>query len=437
MGEIVAIVGRPNVGKSTIFNRLTESRKAIVDEASGVTRDRQYGDVTWAGKNFTLVDTGGYVHGSEDVFEGDIRKQVEIAIEEAQLILFVVDVMVGVTDLDERVASMLRKSGKEVLLVVNKVDNHERRQEVADFYSFGLGEMYPISGISGTGTGELLDKIAEFLPEETKEEEESDIPRIAIVGRPNVGKSSLVNTLLGKERNIVNPIAGTTRDSVGTHYQAFGFDFMLIDTAGLRKKTKVEEDVEFYSVMRTIRSIENSDVCVLMIEADQGMMAQDMNVFHLIQKNQKGVVLMVNKWDMIADKSNNTMKEFRAHIIEKIAPFTDVPIIFTSVTEKQRIHDVLETAVKVFENRKKKISTNKLNKQLLPILQNHPPPSVKGKQINIKFVTMLPTYKPTFAFFCNYPKYIKEPYKRYVENRLRELYDYTGVPLQLFFRENK
>jgi len=434
MNQIVAIVGRPNVGKSTIFNRLTESRKAIVDEASGVTRDRQYGDVNWSGKNFTLVDTGGYVKGSDDVFEGDIRKQVEIAIEEAQLILFVVDVMVGITDLDERVADMLRKSGKEILLVANKVDNHERRQEIVEFYGLGLGEIYPISGISGSGSGDLLDKVVELLPEDVQEEEESDIPRIAVVGRPNVGKSSLVNTLLGKERNIVNPIAGTTRDSVGTHYQAYGFDFMLIDTAGLRKKSKVEEDVEFYSVMRTIRSIENADVCILMIEADEGMMAQDMNIFHLIQKNKKGVVIMVNKWDLIGEKSANTMKEFRAKIIDKIAPFTDVPLIFTSVTEKQRIHDVLEMAVKVFENRKKKVSTNKLNKELLPILQSSPPPSVKGKQINIKFIQMLPTYKPTFAFYCNHPKYIKEPYKRFVENRLRELYDYTGVPIQLFFR---
>lgn len=436
MSDIVAIVGRPNVGKSTIFNRLTESRKAIVDEQSGVTRDRQYGEVNWSGRDFTLVDTGGYVHGSEDFFEGDIRKQVEIAIEEAQLILFVVDVMVGVTDLDERVADLLRKSNKEVLVVANKVDNHDRRQDAFEFYNLGLGEIYPISGISGSGSGDLLDKVISLLPEQIeKEEEESEIPRISVVGRPNVGKSSLVNTLLGIERNIVNPIAGTTRDAVGTHYQAYGFDFILTDTAGLRKKNKVEEDVEFYSVMRTIRAIENADVCILMIEADQGMMAQDMNIFHLIQKNKKGIVIMVNKWDLIPDKSANTMKEFRKSIIEKIAPFTDVPIIFTSVTEKQRIHDILQMAVKVFENRKKKVSTNKLNKDLLPILQNNPPPSTKGKQINIKFITMLPTYKPTFAFYCNHPKYIKEPYKRYVENRLRELYDFTGVPIQLFFRK--
>lgn len=435
MNQIVAIVGRPNVGKSTIFNRLTESRKAIVDEASGVTRDRQYGEVQWSGKHFSLVDTGGYVQGSEDVFEADIRKQVEIAIEEANLILFVVDVMVGVTDLDERVADMLRKSGKEVILVVNKVDNHQRRLEISDFYSFGLGELYSISGISGSGTGDLLDKIVESLPKDESEEEELDIPRIAIVGRPNVGKSSLLNTLLGIERNIVNPIAGTTRDSVGTHYQAYGFDFILTDTAGMRKKAKVDEDVEFYSVMRTVRAIENSDVCILMIEADQGMMAQDMNILHLIQKNKKGLVIMVNKWDLVKDKSSNTMKQFRAGILEKMAPFTDVPLIFTSVTEKQRIHDVLEMAVKVFESRRRKIPTHQLNKKLLPIFQASPPPSVKGKQISIKFVTMLPTYKPTFAFYCNHPKYIKEQYKRFVENRLRELFDYTGVPIQLFFRK--
>lgn len=434
MSEIVAIVGRPNVGKSTIFNRLTESRKAIVDESSGVTRDRQYGEATWSGKTFTLVDTGGYVQGSEDIFEGDIRKQVEIAIEEAQLILFVVDVSVGITDLDQRVADMLRRSKKEVMLVVNKVDNHQRRQETAEFYSFGLGDLYPISGISGTGTGELLDKIVEFLPAGT-EEEESDIPRIAIVGRPNVGKSSLLNTLLGKERNIVNPVAGTTRDSVGTHYQAYGFDFLLTDTAGLRKKTKVDEDIEFYSVMRSIRAIENSDVCILMIEATEGMMAQDMNILSLILKNKKGLVIMVNKWDLVNDKSSNTMKEFRKMIIEKIAPFTDVPLIFTSVTEKQRIHDVLKMAIEVFENRKKKIPTSALNKKLLPLLQAYPPPSVKGKQISIKFVNMLPTYKPTFVFYCNHPKYIKEQYKRYVENRLRELFDFKGVPIQLFFRQ--
>jgi len=435
MKQIVAIVGRPNVGKSTIFNRLTESRKAIVDEASGVTRDRQYGEVIWSGNQFTLIDTGGYVRGSEDFFEADIRKQVELAIEEANLILFVVDVTVGVTDLDESVADMLRKSGKEVILVANKVDNFQRRQETAEFYGFGLGEIYSVSGISGSGTGELLDKVVAVLPEDQNKEEESDIPRIAIVGRPNVGKSSLLNALLGKERNIVNPIAGTTRDAVGTHYQAYGFDFILTDTAGLRKKAKVEEDVEFYSVMRSVRAIENSDVCILMIEASDGMMAQDMNILHLIQKNKKGLVIMVNKWDLVPNKSANTMKEFKAVIMKKLAPFNDIPLVFTSVTEKQRIHEVLEIAVKVFENRRKKIPTHQLNKKLLPILQASPPPSVKGKQISIKFITMLPTYKPTFAFYCNHPQYIKEQYKRFVENRLREVYDYSGVPLQLFFRK--
>ncbi|MEQ8623575.1 MAG: ribosome biogenesis GTPase Der [Vicingaceae bacterium] len=434
MGNIVAIVGRPNVGKSTLFNRLTESRKAIVDEASGVTRDRQYGKATWGGRDFSVIDTGGYVRGSDDEFEGEIRKQVEIALEEANIILFIVDVTVGITDLDTTVANLLRKTNKTVFVVANKVDNHARIAEAAEFYAFGLGEIHNISSMNGSGTGDLLDKvIAEFQDEPN--EEESDIPRIAIVGRPNVGKSSFLNTLIGKERNIVTPIAGTTRDAVGTHYNAYGFDFILTDTAGLRKKTKVEEDVEYYSVMRSIRAIENSDVCILLIEATQGMMAQDMNIYSLALKNKKGIVIMVNKWDLIENKESNTMKEFKGQILNKIAPFTDVPIIFTSVIEKQRIHDVLKVAVKVFENRIKKISTNELNKVMLPIVDSAPPPSVKGKFIKIKFVNMLPTYKPTFVFYCNHPQYIKEPYKRFVENRLREKFDFTGVPIQLFFRK--
>tara|TARA_R110002096_G_scaffold136909_8_gene289906 strand:- start:40992 stop:42302 length:1311 start_codon:yes stop_codon:yes gene_type:complete len=435
MANIIAIVGRPNVGKSTLFNRLTESRKAIVDEQSGVTRDRQYGKGNWAGKEFTLIDTGGYVRGSEDVFEDEIRKQVEIAIEEANLIVFVLDVIVGITDLDLAVASMLRKSKKKIFIVANKVDNHERIADAYQFYSLGLGEeIFTLSSINGSGTGELLDKLVEDLPFE-EDEEPSDIPRIAIVGRPNVGKSSFVNTLIGQERNIVTPIAGTTRDAVGTRYTAFGFDFILTDTAGLRKKSKVDEDVEFYSVMRSIRAIENSDVCVILIEANEGMMAQDMNIFTLALRNKKGIVIMVNKWDLIESKSSNTMKEFKEQITRKIAPFTDVPIIFTSVIEKQRIHDVLKTAVKVFENRTKKIPTNLLNKVMLPIIESSPPPSIKGKFIKVKFVTMLPTYKPTFVFYCNHPQYVKEAYKRFVENRLREKFELTGVPIQLFFRK--
>lgn len=433
MGNIVAIVGRPNVGKSTLFNRLTETRKAIVDEASGVTRDRQYGKVQWGGKEFTLIDTGGYVKGSEDEFEGEIRKQVILALEEADVILFVVDVTVGITDLDQAVADLLRKTQKTVFIVANKVDNHERIPDTADFYAFGFGELFALSSINGSGTGELLDEVASKLGAE--EEEAADVPRIAIVGRPNVGKSSFVNTLIGEDRNIVTPIAGTTRDAVGTRYNSFGFDFILTDTAGLRKKSKVEEDIEFYSVMRTIRAIENADVCILLIEADQGVLAQDMNILNLAIKNKKGLVIMVNKWDLIQNKSANTMKEFKAHVLERIAPFTDVPIIFTSVIEKQRIHEVLKQAVEVYENRIKKISTSQLNKIMLPIIESSPPPSVKGKFIKIKFVSMLPTYKPTFVFYCNHPQYVKEQYKRFIENRLREHFNYTGVPIQIFFRK--
>ncbi len=434
MGNIVAIIGRPNVGKSTLFNRLTESRKAIVDESSGVTRDRQYGKATWGGRDFSVIDTGGFVRGSGDEFEGEIRKQVIIALEESNVILFVVDVTVGITDLDLAVANLLRKSKKTIFVVANKVDNHTRTGDAAEFYAFGLGDVHNISSVSGSGTGDLLDKvILEF--EDDPNEEEIDVPRIAIVGRPNVGKSSFLNTLIGEERNIVTPIAGTTRDAVGTRYNAFGFDFILTDTAGLRKKTKVDEDVEFYSVMRSVRAIENSDVCVLLIEATEGMMAQDMNIYSLAMKNKKGIVIMVNKWDLIDNKESNTMKEFKGNILKKIAPFTDVPIVFTSVTEKQRIFDVLKEAVHVYENRIKKISTNQLNKVMLPILDSMPPPSIKGKFISIKFVAMLPTYKPTFVFYCNHPQYIKEAYKRFVENRLRENFDFTGVPIQLFFRK--
>jgi GTP-binding protein len=433
MANIVAIVGRPNVGKSTLFNRITESRKAIVDEQSGVTRDRHHAHATWSGREFTIIDTGGYISGSEDVFEGEIRKQVEISIQEANVILFVVDVTAGITDLDDVVADMLRRSKKKVFIIANKVDNNERWGESAVFHSFGLGAPYNISSLSGSGTGDLLDDVIAAFHD--GDDEEIDIPKFAIVGRPNVGKSSLVNALIGKEANIVTDIAGTTRDALGTRYNAFGFDFMLTDTAGLRKKGKVDEDVEFYSVMRSIRAIENSDVCILLIEADKGVMAQDLNILQLALKNKKGLVIMVNKWDLIADKGTNTMRDFKNAILEKIAPFNDVPIIFTSVTEKQRILNVLEEAVHVYQNRIRKIPTNKLNKVMLPIIEAVPPPAVKGKYIKIKFINMLPTYKPTFVFYCNLPQYIKESYKRFVENKLRENFDYTGVPIQLFFRE--
>lgn len=434
MGNIVAIVGRPNVGKSTLFNRLTESRSAIVDEASGVTRDRHYGKVDWNGKEFTLIDTGGYVKGSDDIFEEEIRKQVKISIDEADLILFVVDVTVGITDLDEQVANMLRKSSKKIIVVANKVDNHARIAEAGVFYSFGIkGDVYSLSSINGTGTGDLLDEVANNL-EVVKEEEENDVPKLAIVGRPNVGKSSLINALIGEDRNIVTNIAGTTRDSITTRYNAFGFNFDLIDTAGLRKKGKVNEDLEFYSVMRSVRAIENSDVCLLMIEASEGVMAQDMNVFNLAIKNKKGIVILVNKWDLV-EKDTSTAKKIEAEIKSKIAPFTDVPIIFTSVINKQRIFKALEEVVQVYENRKRRIPTSKLNDIMLEEIKNYPPPAYKGKWIKIKFVTQLPTRTPNFAFFCNLPQYIKDPYKRYIENKLRTHFNLKGVPIQIFFRK--
>jgi len=436
MGNIVAIVGRPNVGKSTLFNRLTESRSAIVDESSGVTRDRHYGSVEWNGTEFTLIDTGGYVKGSDDIFEDEIRKQVILAIDECDVIVFVVDVTSGVTDLDEAVAKLLRKSDKKVILVSNKVDNHERRHESSVFYGFGVGdEIFNVSSISGSGTGELLDEIVNNLPEKPEDEDEDEIPRLAIVGRPNVGKSSLLNALIGEERNIVTNIAGTTRDSITTHYNAFGFDLKLIDTAGLRKKGKVNEDIEFYSVMRAINTIESADVCLLLIEATEGVLAQDMNVFNLIIKNKKGVVILVNKWDLIEGKESNTTKKFEEQVRSRIAPFTDVPIVFTSVIQKQRIHKALEEVVKVHENRRRKIPTSKLNEIMQEVIAQNPPPAVKGKWIKIKFVTQLPTYAPSFAFFCNLPQYIKEPYKRFLENKLREHFNFKGVPIQLFMRK--
>jgi GTPase len=432
MSNIVAIVGRPNVGKSTIFNRLTETRKAIVDNFSGVTRDRHYGVAEWTHHSFTVVDTGGYVANSEDVFEAAIREQVIIAIEEATVILFMVDVTTGITDLDDEIAALLRRSKKPVLVVVNKVDNNAQQSDAAVFYGLGLGEIYNISSMTGSGTGELLDEMVKHFDEEPTEE--NTLPKFAIVGRPNVGKSSIINALIGKERNIVTPIAGTTRDSIHIHYNQYGHDFMLVDTAGLRKKTKVKENIEFYSVMRTIKALEEADVVILMIDAVEGIESQDINIFHLAEKNKKGIVIVVNKWDLI-EKNNKTVKVFEEQIKDKLAPFTDVPIVFTSVTEKQRVLRVIETAQKVYEDRAKKIPTSKLNDVMLPIIEAFPPPSIKGKYVKIKYITQIKGVSPMFAFFCNLPQYIKEPYQRFIENKLRENFDFTGVPVQIFFRQ--
>jgi GTP-binding protein len=433
MSRIVAIVGRPNVGKSTLFNRLTESREAIVDEISGVTRDRNYGLSTWNGITFSVIDTGGYVKNSEDIFEEEINKQVLFAIDEADIILFMVDVTCGVHDLDTSVADLLRKTGKKVILIVNKVDNYERLLDAAEFYKLGLGDYFPLSSINGSGTGELLDYMVKSLPEQLVEII-PEIPRVAIVGRPNVGKSSLVNSLLGEDRNIVTPLAGTTRDSIYTRYNKFNHDFMLVDTAGLRKKGKVSEDIEFYSVMRAIRTIENSDICLLLIDATRGIEAQDLNIMSLIHKNNKGMIILVNKWDLVK-KENNTALIFEKEIKSKTAPFTDYPVLFISATNKQRIHRILETVDTVNENRKRKIPTSELNEILLEIIRDNPPPSLKGKHIKIKYVTQLPVYTPSFAFFCNLPQYVKEPYKRYLENRMREKFDFSGVPVRIFFRK--
>ena len=435
MSNIVAIVGRPNVGKSTLFNRLTETRKAIVDKFSGVTRDRHYGKCEWNGQLFSVIDTGGYVEHTDDLFEKEIKKQVVLAIEESDAIIFLVDVLSGITDLDMEVTSLLRKIEKPVFLAVNKVDNSERQYEASDFYKLGLGDIYCISSINGYGTGELLDAVVTtFKKSSGNEFEEQEIPRFAIVGRPNVGKSSLLNSLVGEERNIVTPISGTTRDSIYTHYNKYNFDFLLVDTAGLRKKGKVTEDLEFYSTLRSIKVIENSDVCLLMIDATLGVESQDLNIFHLIIKNRKGVVILVNKWDLIDDKKKST-KEYIEKIKNKLAPFNDVPIIFTSAINKQRIHKVLEEAIEVYKNRKQKISTSKLNSVMLEAIQNYGPPVYKGKNIKIKYISQLPTYAPSFAFYCNLPQYIKEPYKRYLENRLRENFNLTGVPIQIFMRK--
>ncbi len=435
MNNIIAIVGRPNVGKSTLFNRLTESTNAIVKEVSGVTRDRLYGRGEWNGYQFSVIDTGGYVHGSDDIFEEEIRKQVVIAIEEANVIVFMVDVTTGIVDLDETVAQMLRKSKKKVFIVANKVDNTGRIGLSSEFYQFGLGDVYDMSATNGSGTGELLDDVVkEFDIEDHSVREKDELPRIAIVGKPNVGKSSLVNALTGEVRNIVTDISGTTRDSINTRYKAFGFDFMLVDTAGIRKKAKVTEDLEYYSVLRSVKTIEESDVCIFMIDATEGIQKQDLHIYYVIEKNSKGVVVVVNKWDLI-EKETNTMLEYEAKIREQLAPFNDVPIIFTSTITKQRLHKAVETAMQVYANRTKKIPTSVVNDVMLEVIQATPPPSLKGKYIRIKYVQQLATYGPSFAFFCNLPQYIPDSYKRFLENRLREKFDFCGVPVRIFFRK--
>lgn len=433
--SLVAIVGRPNVGKSTLFNRLVGMRQAIVDDIAGVTRDRHYGRCEWCGREFSVVDTGGYTNNSEDVFESAIRRQVQIAIDEADVILFMVEAAAGITDYDSEIADVLRRCRKPVILCVNKVDSGEKMFDAYQFYSLGLGDLFSISAANGSGTGDLLDAVVAVLPGESDETDPyADLPKIAIVGRPNVGKSSLTNALLGEERNIVTPVAGTTRDSISTYYNKYGHEFMLVDTAGIRKKGKVREDLEFYSVMRSIRAIENSDVCIMMIDATKGMEAQDMNIFNLIQRNRKGCVIAVNKWDLFI-KDSNTLKEYTEGLRARLAPFDDVPIIFTSVLKMQRIQDVLNAATEVYAHYSQKIPTARLNEALLPIIEETPPPAWKGKYVKIKYVTQLPTAFPAFAFFCNLPQYVKEPYKRFLENQLRKNFPLTGCPVQIFIRQ--
>ena len=436
MGNLVAIVGRPNVGKSTLFNRLTKTRQAIVSDVAGTTRDRQYGKCEWCGKEFSVVDTGGWVVNSDDIFEDAIRRQVTIATEEADLVLFLVDVQTGVTDLDADVAQILRKTKLPVILVSNKTDNNEQQYYAADFYRLGLGDPMCVSAVTGFGTGDLLDKVLEELPEQTGDDIETGIPRFAVVGRPNAGKSSIINAFIGEERNIVTEIAGTTRDSIYTRYDKFGFDFYLVDTAGIRRKNKVSEDLEFYSVMRSIRAIENSDVCILMIDATRGIEAQDMNIFQLIQRNNKSLVVVVNKWDLVQDKSQVVIKTFENAIRERMAPFTDFPIVFASALTKQRIFKVLETAKQVYLNRKQRIGTSKLNEVMLPIIEAIPPQSIKGKYIKIKYCTQVPdTQIPTFVFYANLPQYVKEQYRRFLENKIRENWELTGTPINVFIRQ--
>ncbi len=435
MSNIVALVGRPNVGKSTLFNRLTKRRMAIVDPTSGVTRDRHYGKSDWNGVEFSVIDTGGYVEGSEDIFEQQIRDQVEIAIEEARVVLFLVDAIEGINPMDEEVAGMLRKSRKKYLVVANKADNSRLMNDSTVFYSLGVDNIYPVSAINGTGTGELLDEVVKLLDKSPGEETREDIPRFAVVGRPNVGKSSLINSLLGAERNIVTEIPGTTRDTIYTRYKKFGFDFYLVDTAGLRKKGKVRENIEFYSVMRSVRAIEMADVCLLMVDASQPFEAQDLNIFSLATRNNKGVVILVNKWDLVDEKDQKSIRRFREQIQERTAPLTDIPVIFTSVKSRQRVVKAIELAHEVFQNRQQKISTSKLNQVLLPIIERNPPPATKGKYIKIKYITQLPTHYPSFAFFCNLPQYIKEPYMRFIENQIRSNWNFSGVPMKIYFRK--
>ncbi len=433
MSNIVAIVGRPNVGKSTFFNRLIQRREAIVDAQSGVTRDRHYGKSDWNGKTFSLIDTGGYVLGSDDIFEAEIDKQVELAIDEADVIIFMVDVEDGVTGMDEDVAKLLRKVSKPVFLVVNKVDNGTRAKDAVEFYSLGLGEYYTIASINGSGTGDLLDALVEALPEK-ESVVENDLPRFAVVGRPNAGKSSFINALIGEDRYIVTDIAGTTRDSIDTKYNRFGFEFNLMDTAGIRRKSKVKEDIEFYSVMRSVRAIEHADVCLIVLDATRGFDGQVQNIFWLAERNRKGIVILVNKWDLV-EKDHKSVKEYEKAIKKQMEPFTDVPVIFISVLTKQRIFKAIETAVEVYQNRAKKIKTSKLNDVMLPIIENYPPPAYKAKFVKIKYVMQLPTPQPQFAFFCNLPQYVKDPYKRFLENKLREHFDFTGVPVSVYMRK--
>lgn len=436
MGNLVAIVGRPNVGKSTLFNRFTQTRHAIVADEAGTTRDRQYGKCEWTGREFSIVDTGGWVVNSDDIFEEEIRKQVLIAVEEADVVLFLVDVQNGVTDLDQQVASILRRAKTPVILVSNKTDNYDLQYNAAEFYSLGLGDPFCVSALTGSGTGDLLDMVIEKLPAPTPDEETEEIPRFAVVGRPNVGKSSIVNAFIGEDRNIVTNIAGTTRDSIYTRYTKFGFDFYLVDTAGIRKKGKVNEDLEFYSVMRSIRAIENADVCILMIDATRGIESQDLNIYSLVQRNQKGLVVVINKWDLVEDKSTKAMKYFEDTIRERFAPFVDFPIIFASALTKQRIFKVLEMAKETYLNRTTKVSTAKLNEEMLPIIEATPPPSNKGKYIKIKYCMQLPgTRVPSFVFFANLPQYVKEPYKRFLENKIRERWNFTGTPINIYIRQ--